>query len=66
MLLIEHLLIMFTRTMTLLEKDMESIAPIIGYTAIMLCIGLWADNMLMKRRLKLLEQRVSNLEKPSG
>lgn len=44
---------------------MEHIAKIIGLTAIMLCIGLWAENMLIKRRLKLLEQKVSNLEKPS-
>jgi hypothetical protein len=47
-------------------EDMGNIVEIIGLTALMLCCGFFFENMLMRRRLKLLEQRVSNLEKPSG
>ena len=37
-----------------------------GIVAIIMCCGLFADNMLTKLKLKALRERVDKLDKPSG
>ena len=37
-----------------------------GLVAIIMCCGLFADNMLTKSKLKALQEKVDKLEKPSG
>ena len=37
-----------------------------GLVAIIMCCGLFADNMLTKHKLKALQERVDKLDKVSG